>query len=134
MRNRGRSPTRAIEVITSGPAAASSSGTRKMRWGARRAGQLFRRRRMALLVLRPLHASLEPLDLAGGVDDVLGTGVERVAIRADLDADRIHGRADRERGPAHAVDLRLMVLRMNIGLHGLAPGIPRPPRPLTFLN
>src|ERR1700674_645058 len=77
------------------------------------------------LAQRTLHAPLEPLDLAGGVDDVLGAGVERVAIRADLDADRLHGRPDRECGPADAMDLRLMVLRMNIGLHGMAPGILR---------
>ena len=56
--------------------------------------------------------------LADGVHDVLGAGVERVAIRADLDPDRLRGRTDREGGAAaDAVHLGLMVPRMNLGLH-----------------
>src|SRR3972149_10123532 len=84
MRNRAPSPARAIEEITNGPAAISSSGTRKMRCGARRAGHPVRCRRMTCLALRAIHAALEALDLAGGVDDVLCAGVEGMAIRADL--------------------------------------------------
>src|SRR5688572_6184976 len=124
MRNAGR-PARATVWITKGPAAISSSGIRKTRWGASSARQPLRRRGISRRgpdrsALRALHASLEPLDLAGGVDDVLGPCVERMTIGADLDADRFGGRADRERGAAaDAVHLRLIVLGMNLGLHGV---------------
>src|SRR4029450_11271897 len=124
MRKAVRPPVRATVCTTNGPAAISSSGIRKTRWGARCAGQPLRKRRMSApragSALGALRASLEPLDLAGGVDDVLGPGVERMAIRADLNPDRLRGRSDREGGAAaEALHLCLMVLGMNLGLHGL---------------
>ena len=86
--------------MTNGPAAISSSGTRKRRCGARCAGHRVRRRRIGRgSALRALEALLEALDLAGGVDDVLRAGEERVALVADLDLDRLGGRADGERLP-----------------------------------
>src|SRR5437867_6744930 len=82
------------------------------------------------LSARPLHAALEALDLTGGVHDVLGAGVEGMAIRADLDADRLGGRPDREGGTApDAVHLRLMVLRMNLGFHDWLLGLQLAARP-----
>src|SRR5690606_7710422 len=86
------------------------------RWGAVRAGHRFRRRRMGSAE-GALQALLEPLDLARGVDDVLRAGEERMALVADLDADRLGRRTDGELVPAHAVDLRLVELGMNLGLH-----------------
>src|SRR6478609_7896070 len=65
-----------------------------------------------------LQALLEPLDLSGGVDDVLGAGEERVAVRAHVDAKLLAGRAHRPLGPAGtAVNLCLVILGMDIGLH-----------------
>src|SRR3954465_1656583 len=65
-----------------------------------------------------LQALLEPLDLSGGIDDVLGAGEERVAVRAHVDAKLLAGRARRPLGPAGtAVNLCLVVLGMDIGLH-----------------
>jgi hypothetical protein len=65
-----------------------------------------------------LQALLEPLDLARGVDDVLGAGEERVALRADVDAELGSGRTDGPFATARsAVDLGFEILGMDIGLH-----------------
>src|SRR5918995_3416171 len=66
-----------------------------------------------------LQSLLEPLDLAGRVDDVLRAREERMAVAAHIDAQLRSGRADRPLGPAGAaVDLRFVILGMDIGLHG----------------
>src|SRR5689334_1461705 len=66
----------------------------------------------------PLQTLLEPLDLAGRVDDVLRARVERVAVAADVDAQLLAGGPD---GPltaaGSAMDLGLEVLGMDVGLH-----------------
>src|SRR6478736_5097083 len=73
-----------------------------------------------------LETLLEALDLAGGVDDRLLAREERVAVRTDVDAQLLAGRADRPLGAARAaVDLGFVVLGMNIGLHGFVS----PPTP-----
>src|SRR5918992_3746718 len=121
MRKRRLPDESVVAPITSGPAARSSSGTRKTRWGATCAGHRVRRRRISLSssALGALEALLEALDLSGGVDDVLRAGEERMALVADLDAKRLRGRPDAERvATSDAVDLRLMVLRVNLCLHG----------------
>src|SRR6478736_8533293 len=65
-----------------------------------------------------LEALLEPLDLAGRIDDRLLPGEERVAVAADVDPQLRSGRADRPFGAARsAVDLGLEILGMDIGLH-----------------
>src|SRR5512140_532595 len=72
-----------------------------------------------------LEALLEPLDLAGGVDDRLLARVEGVAVAADVDAELLAGRPDRPLGPAGAtVDLGLVVLGMPLGLHAVASAAP----------
>src|SRR4051794_38445867 len=74
-----------------------------------------------------LQASLEPLDLSRGVDDVLLPGDERVAVAAHVDAQLLSGRAHRELCPARAaVNACLVVLGVNIGFHG-APWTPSVP-------
>src|SRR5215467_7037623 len=62
---------------------------------------------------------LEPRDAAAGVEDLLLAGVERVAVRADLDVDRAAGRgAPRgERVPAAARHVGDVVLGVNVSLH-----------------
>src|SRR5918995_1947334 len=99
MRKRRRPDESVVAPITSGPAARSSSGTRNSRCGAMCAGHRVRRRRIGLSssALGALEALLEALDLSGGVDDVLRAGEERMALVADLDADRIGGRPHGER-------------------------------------
>src|SRR5207249_10472117 len=71
--------------------------------------------------LRPdlaLQSLLEPLDLAGRVDDRLLAGEERVAVRADVDAELLASGPHGPLGAARAaVDSCLVVLGMNIGLH-----------------
>src|SRR3954451_6347437 len=65
-----------------------------------------------------LQALLEPLDLSGSIDDVLRPREERVAVRADVDAKLLAGRAHRPLSPAGtAVNLCLVILGMDIGLH-----------------
>src|SRR3954449_13184326 len=65
-----------------------------------------------------LQSLLEPLDLAGRVDDRLLPRVERMAVAADVDAQLGPGRTDRPLGAARAaVDLGFEILGMDIGLH-----------------
>src|SRR4051794_20592284 len=68
------------------------------------------------LALQPL---LEPLDLAGRVDDRLLAREERVAIGADVDAQLLAGGPDGPFGAARAaVGSRLVILGMDVRLHG----------------
>src|SRR5262252_4166706 len=62
---------------------------------------------------------LEPRDAAAGVQDLLLAGVERVAVRADLDVDRVgRGGAPRgERVPAATGHGGDVVVRVDISLH-----------------
>ena len=61
--------------------------------------------------------ALEALHPAGGVDQLLLAGEQRVAGRADLETDLFLGRAGLEGVAARAVDLDLVVLGMDSGLH-----------------
>src|SRR3954451_738933 len=62
-------------------------------------------------------ATLEPIDPATRVDQLLPPGVERVAVRADLDVDLRLGRTRRELVAASAAHVRLDVFRVDLGLH-----------------
>src|SRR6476661_9955089 len=62
-------------------------------------------------------AALEPLDAATGVDQLLATRVERVALGADLHVDLGLGRACRELVPARAAHVGFDVFRVDRGLH-----------------
>src|SRR5215469_14792008 len=64
-----------------------------------------------------LQATLEALDAAARVHELLLARVERVALRADLDVELGLGRAGLERVPAGARHRGDDVLGMNIGLH-----------------
>src|SRR3954452_2644845 len=62
-------------------------------------------------------AALEALDATARVDQLLAAGVERVAVRADLDVDLRLRRARRELVAARAAHVSLDVLGMDCGLH-----------------
>src|SRR3954467_12715079 len=65
-----------------------------------------------------LQTALEPLDLAGRVDDRLLAREERVAVAANVDAKLLLGRPDRPlRAAGRTVHLGLVVLGMHVGLH-----------------
>ena len=66
----------------------------------------------------------EALDAAGGVHEFLLAGEERVAIRADFDAQHVafDGRARLERVAARAVHRNWMIVGVNTGFHGLPLG------------
>src|SRR5699024_4039740 len=75
---------------------------------------------LLVLVLLPLAvAGLEAGDAAAGVEDLLLAGVERVAVRADLDGDAtvFLGRVCLERVPATAQLGRLHVCRVDLSFH-----------------
>src|SRR3954451_7556747 len=61
--------------------------------------------------------ALEALDAATGVDQLLLAGVERVAVRADLDVKLGLGRPGGELVAARTADVGLDVLGMDVGLH-----------------
>src|SRR5262245_30162696 len=62
---------------------------------------------------------LEALDLARGVDDRLLAGEERVAVAADVHTQLVARGAHGPLGSARStVDLGLVVLGMDVGLHG----------------
>src|SRR6266542_6946350 len=72
-----------------------------------------------------LEPLLEPLDLAGRVDDRLLAGVERVAVAAHVDPELGPRGADRERRAARgAVHLGLVVLGMDAVFHECSPPSP----------
>src|SRR4029077_15457681 len=62
--------------------------------------------------------ALEPLDTAGRVDQLLLSGEEWMAGRADLDVDGRDGGAGLDDVAAGTDDRRLVVPRMNAFLHG----------------
>src|SRR3954451_5127772 len=62
-------------------------------------------------------AALEPVHPATGVDQLLATGVEGVAVRADLYVDLRLRRPRRELVAAGAAHVRLDVFGMDLGLH-----------------
>src|SRR6266545_3230454 len=72
-----------------------------------------------------LEPLLEPLDLAGRVDDRLLPGVERVAVAAHVDPELGPRGADRERRAARgAVHLGLVVLGVDAVFHECSPASP----------
>lgn len=77
----------------------------------------------AALLAAKAESTLEPLNLTGGVHDPLLARIERVAVGADFDADHRLGGTRRERVPADALDLRVVVVvRMDLGLHWTSSG------------
>src|SRR5256885_11140445 len=62
-------------------------------------------------------AALEALDASARVHELLAPGVERVAVRAHLDAQLRARRAGDELVAARAVHARLLVGGMDLGLH-----------------
>src|SRR5665213_2452836 len=56
-----------------------------------------------LLLLRQDGALVELVNATGGIDQLLLTGEERMASRADLDRDRFQGRAGRKGAAARAM-------------------------------
>src|SRR6185436_16056870 len=79
-----------------------------------------------LLLLAPLAREL--LDAARGVDQALLPGEERVAVRADLQAQLLAFRGPRGPGrAARAVDVDRDVIRMNACLHDLSARRMGPP-------
>src|SRR5207244_7508450 len=78
-------------------------------------GRSAGRGRLALVL------SLEPLDAAGGVHELLLARVERVALGADFHPDVGLRRASLDDLAARARDLRVDVIRMNASLHGPPP-------------
>src|SRR5215471_1611171 len=75
---------------------------------------------LGLGLLGPLEPLLEALDATARVDELLLAGVERVALRADLDVQLGLGGACHERVATRAVHGRHDVLGMDIGLHDRA--------------
>src|SRR6266508_4098160 len=79
-------------------------------------------RSLGLLALAGLQAAHETIDLPGGVHDALLTGVERVAVRADVHAQVLPGRMRRPDCAAGAArNRRLETLGVNIRLHDPPP-------------
>jgi hypothetical protein len=78
-------------------------------------GGRLRKRREELLLGVFL---LKPLDPTFGVDDLLRSCEERMAIRADIKADFASSRFRFERGPACAGDVNLFIFWMNCAFHG----------------
>src|SRR4051794_6336273 len=64
-------------------------------------------------------AALEALDTTTGVHQLLLAGVEGMALVAELDVELVLGRAGGEGVPAGAPHVRLDVLGMDVGLHGV---------------
>src|SRR5207247_4087057 len=72
------------------------------------------------LFLGPFGVTLlEAIDSACRVDQLLLACEEWMALRADLDAQLLLRRTGRPRLAASAVDLDLMILRMDLCFHGL---------------
>src|SRR5579883_225668 len=82
------------------------------------------RKRAALRRLFARGAAPEALDLAAGIDDTLLARVERVAVRADVDAQLLGCRSGQERRAAcRAGHARIMmILGMNVRLHLILRG------------
>src|SRR5260370_41401066 len=71
-------------------------------------------------LLRALEALVEALDAAGGVDDALLSGEERVAVAADLDVHVGLRRAGLPAVAAGAVDRGFDVVWVNLRFHFLS--------------
>ena len=67
-----------------------------------------------------LHAValLETVHTAAGIDELLLAGIERMALRANIDAQLLLDRTGLKRFTANTADNRLAVIRMNLFLHG----------------
>src|SRR4051812_46252424 len=108
--------------------------------GGRRLGlDVARPTRAGGLLLLPLLrvAPLEALDAATRVEELLLARIERVAVRADLDAEVALRASGLEGVPAGAVDRRDLVIGVRVRLHVISPSrrppAPRtPPRPAAF--
>jgi hypothetical protein len=88
------------------------------RGGSRRRGGLLEAVSAAELLAEPFHA-------AGGVDELLFAGKERVAGAANIHVD-LGDRASRGEGvSARTVNVANLISRMSLGLHGklLVPGV-----------
>src|SRR3982750_1783795 len=84
---------------------------------SRRGGRLLEAVRAAELLAEPLHA-------AGGVDELLLAGEERVALAADVHVDLGRRAAGGERVPAGAVHCAGLITGVDLSFHGsdsLAP-------------
>ena len=75
-------------------------------------GRAERKKKLLLRV-----TALEALDAAGGVHVLLLAGEERMAVRADSDAQILARGAGLKHGPASAGNRRLKILRMDFGFH-----------------
>src|SRR4051812_31429659 len=92
--------------------------------GGRRLGlDVARPTRAGGLLLLPLLrvAPLEALDAATRVEELLLARVERVAVRADLDAEVALRAPGLERVPAGTVDRRDLVVGVRVRLHVISP-------------
>ena len=77
------------------------------------------RRRDSLLGAEYTETLLETVDTAAGIQYFLLTGVERVALGADVDAHVLgQGRARLDHVAAAASGFDCNVVRMDIGFHG----------------
>src|SRR5438093_10472955 len=68
-------------------------------------------------------ALLEAVNASRGVNELLFAGEERVALRADLDAQLLLRRSGRPRLAAGTMDLDLMILRLDLCFHELTSGV-----------
>src|ERR1041385_1585218 len=91
----------------------SASRNRSTRIATLFLGSRLRRRRLLPLGV----ALLETVDAAGRVDELLFAGEERVALRADLDAQLLARRAGRPGLAAGAVDRNFLIFRVDLWLH-----------------
>src|SRR5215212_9426137 len=69
------------------------------------------------------EALLETIDAAGRINKLLLAGEERMALRTELDAELLAGGAGRPRLAARAVDVDLLILRMNLWFHELTSSL-----------
>ena len=78
-----------------------------------------RRKTRALSISKLLKTvlSVELINTAAGVDQLLLAGVERVALGADLDADAGTGGTSLDGGAAGALDDSGLIVGMDSGLH-----------------
>src|SRR3954463_6215630 len=77
----------------------------------------LRAARGLLEAVRPAELLAEPLHATSRVDELLLTGEERVAGRADIYRDPWQRAPRLERVPARAVDVADLIFRMNFRLH-----------------
>src|SRR5207244_12042846 len=82
------------------------------------------RPRLLARSLPPAVPSLEPLDPAARVHELLLARVEGMTGRADLDVDLRLGRPGHERAPAGTPDRRRHIFRMDSRLHLVPSNLP----------